>query len=182
MCECMGFFFIKLLPGDVGRPVTDLASELRYPELPADTHLVLQSLVPQERTIEATGGRWFSARIMPYRTLDDRIDGLHYYLAFIKFGIGRATSDAAHEIRDRGERIGFFRGLRRVLRPHGRVIVTEHLRDFANIIAYSVGAWHFHPRGEWLATFDAAGFRVAREFRNNPFITTFILEAHEDPA
>jgi N-acetyl sugar amidotransferase len=35
-----------------------------------------------------------------YASLDDRIDGFHYYLAFVKFGIGRATSDAAHEIRD----------------------------------------------------------------------------------
>lgn len=35
-----------------------------------------------------------------YASLDDRTDGFHYYLAFIKFGIGRATSDAAHEIRD----------------------------------------------------------------------------------
>jgi N-acetyl sugar amidotransferase len=35
-----------------------------------------------------------------YASLDDRIDGFHYYLGFIKFGIGRATSDAAHEIRD----------------------------------------------------------------------------------
>jgi N-acetyl sugar amidotransferase len=35
-----------------------------------------------------------------YASLDDKLDGLHYYLAFIKFGIGRATSDAAHEIRD----------------------------------------------------------------------------------
>ncbi len=35
-----------------------------------------------------------------YASLDDKLDGFHYYLAFIKFGIGRATSDAAHEIRD----------------------------------------------------------------------------------
>jgi N-acetyl sugar amidotransferase len=35
-----------------------------------------------------------------YASLDDQIDGFHYYLAFVKFGIGRATSDAAHEIRD----------------------------------------------------------------------------------
>lgn len=35
-----------------------------------------------------------------YASLDDKIDGFHYYLAFIKFGIGRATSDTAHEIRD----------------------------------------------------------------------------------
>lgn len=35
-----------------------------------------------------------------YASLDDRIDGFHYYLGFIKFGIGRTTSDASHEIRD----------------------------------------------------------------------------------
>ncbi len=35
-----------------------------------------------------------------YASLDDKTDGFHFYLAFIKFGIGRATSDAAHEIRD----------------------------------------------------------------------------------
>jgi len=35
-----------------------------------------------------------------YASLDDRFDGYHYYLGFIKFGIGRATSDTAHEIRD----------------------------------------------------------------------------------
>jgi len=35
-----------------------------------------------------------------YASLDDKLDGFHYYLAYIKFGIGRATSDTAHEIRD----------------------------------------------------------------------------------
>jgi SAM-dependent methyltransferase len=87
---------------------------------------------------------------------------------------------AAHEIREHGERVTFFRELNRVLAPGGRVIVTEHLRDLANIAAYSVGAWHFHPRREWLATFQAAGFHVAREFRNNLLITTFVLEPDAD--
>ncbi len=35
-----------------------------------------------------------------YASLDDKIDGFHYYLSYIKFGLGRATSDSAHEIRD----------------------------------------------------------------------------------
>ena len=35
-----------------------------------------------------------------YASLDDCLDGFHYYLGFIKFGVGRATSDSAHEIRD----------------------------------------------------------------------------------
>ena len=35
-----------------------------------------------------------------YASLDDCLDGFHYYLGYVKFGIGRATSDASHEIRD----------------------------------------------------------------------------------
>lgn len=35
-----------------------------------------------------------------YASLDDKFDGFHYYLGFVKFGIGRTTSDTAHEIRD----------------------------------------------------------------------------------
>ena len=36
-----------------------------------------------------------------YASIDDQLDGFHYYLSYIKFGIGRATSDTAHEIRER---------------------------------------------------------------------------------
>ncbi|MCC6822744.1 MAG: PAS domain-containing protein, partial [Verrucomicrobia subdivision 3 bacterium] len=67
---------IKLIPGDVGRPITDLASDLLYPELPADAHEVLQKLGFAEKPVNARDGRWFTVRIMPYRTLDDRIDGV----------------------------------------------------------------------------------------------------------
>lgn len=83
---------------------------------------------------------------------------------------------AAHEIRDHDERVAFFRELKRVIEPGGRVIVTEHLRDPANIAAYTIGAWHFHSRAEWLSTFREGGFRVSREFHNNLLITTFVLE------
>lgn len=82
---------------------------------------------------------------------------------------------AAHEIRDRTERVAFFKEIRRVLAENGKVIFTEHLRDFPNILAYTIGAWHFHPRCEWLATFEAAGFVIRNEVKNNLLITTFIL-------
>jgi two-component system CheB/CheR fusion protein len=67
---------IKLIPGDVGRPVTDLVSDLNYPTLAADVREVLRTLASSEKPIAARGNRWFSVRIMPYRTMDDRIDGV----------------------------------------------------------------------------------------------------------
>jgi two-component system CheB/CheR fusion protein len=67
---------IKLIPADVGRPVTDLATELRYPELADDAREILRTLASAEKPISARDGRWFTVRIMPYQTLDDRIDGV----------------------------------------------------------------------------------------------------------
>jgi hypothetical protein len=64
--------------------------------------------VPQENYYYAAEHTGFQANpegrsegtYSKYASLDDRLDGFHFYLAFIKFGIGRATSDAAHEVRD----------------------------------------------------------------------------------
>jgi two-component system CheB/CheR fusion protein len=67
---------IKLIAGDVGRPITDLASDLLYPELTDDAREVLRKLGFVEKQVNARDGRWFMVRIMPYRTLDDRIDGV----------------------------------------------------------------------------------------------------------
>jgi two-component system CheB/CheR fusion protein len=66
----------KLIKSDIGRPFTDLVSDLIYPDLPADALNVLKTLVYIKKQIPTKDGRWFSIRIMPYRTLDDRIDGV----------------------------------------------------------------------------------------------------------
>jgi two-component system, chemotaxis family, CheB/CheR fusion protein len=66
----------KLIKSDVGRPFTDLVTDLIYPELAADAMEVLRSLILIEKQIPSKDGRWFSIRVMPYRTFDDRIDGL----------------------------------------------------------------------------------------------------------
>jgi two-component system CheB/CheR fusion protein len=67
---------IKLIPGDAGRPLTDIASDLAYPELAGDAREVLRTLLFKETLVAGSGGRWFSVRIMPYRTLENRIDGV----------------------------------------------------------------------------------------------------------
>lgn len=67
-----------------------------------------QKWVPQENFYYAQKHTGFTANedgrsegtYSKYASLDDKTDGFHFYLAFMKFGIGRCTSDAAHEIRD----------------------------------------------------------------------------------
>jgi chemotaxis methyl-accepting protein methylase len=66
----------KLIPGDVGRPLSDIASDLNYPGLLDDALEVLRTLVFSEKQIATTDGRWFKVRIMPYRTLENVIDGV----------------------------------------------------------------------------------------------------------
>ena len=66
----------KLIPADVGRPITDIASELLYPELGEAVRDVIRMLVVHERQVATRDGRWFMVRIMPYRTLENMIDGV----------------------------------------------------------------------------------------------------------
>jgi two-component system CheB/CheR fusion protein len=66
---------VHLREGDIGRPLSDLATTLIYPELQADSKETLRTLAFCEKQIATTDGRWFSVRIMPYRTLANVIDG-----------------------------------------------------------------------------------------------------------
>jgi N-acetyl sugar amidotransferase len=54
-----------------------------------------------------------------YASLDDKTDGFHYYLSYIKFGIGRTTSDSAHEIRDK-----------KITRDEGIALVKKYDGEF----------------------------------------------------
>jgi two-component system CheB/CheR fusion protein len=67
---------IKLIPGDSGRPITDIVSELDYPELAEDARDVLRTLMFKEKQASTRDGQWFSIRIMPYRTRENVIDGV----------------------------------------------------------------------------------------------------------
>ncbi|WP_029916815.1 chemotaxis protein CheB [Pelobacter seleniigenes] len=66
----------NLLDSDIGRPLTDLSSELYYPQMFDDAREVLRTMLFCEKQISATKDRYFSVRIMPYRTLENRIDGV----------------------------------------------------------------------------------------------------------
>lgn len=67
---------IHLREGDVGRPLTDLASTLIYPQMNDDARETLRTLSFTEKEIATTDGHWFLVRIKPYRTLANVIQGV----------------------------------------------------------------------------------------------------------
>jgi two-component system, chemotaxis family, CheB/CheR fusion protein len=67
---------INLRESDVGRPLSDLTTSLQYPDLTLDATETLRSLKPVDKQIQSSDERWFAVRIMPYRRLDDVIDGV----------------------------------------------------------------------------------------------------------
>ncbi len=85
----------KLIKSDIGRPFTDQVSDLIYPELASDALEVLRTLVFIQKQIPAKDGRWFLIRIMPYRTLDDRIEGL--VITFVNITDLKKTEVKLHE-------------------------------------------------------------------------------------
>lgn len=110
-------YFSGLAPEDLTEYGIDSKDLLPYmapeqeslEELGLDIHFFgyYKKWVPQElyyHAVENTGFKPKSSRnegtYSKYASFDDQIDGFHYYLAFIKFGIARATADSAHEIRD----------------------------------------------------------------------------------
>lgn len=77
---------------DQGRPISDLTSRLGYADLRKDAETVLSRLVPIEREVQDDAGRWYSTRVHPYRTSDDRIDGV--VVTFIDITTRRLADEA----------------------------------------------------------------------------------------
>jgi two-component system CheB/CheR fusion protein len=66
----------NLIAGDIGRPLSDLHYRIDYPAIAADAEKVLQTLAPVEREVSEPQGPCYLARMLPYRTIDDRIGGV----------------------------------------------------------------------------------------------------------
>src|SRR5208283_4723017 len=66
----------RLLASDIGRPLGDIKSNLVGDDLITDARAVLDSLIPRERVVLSTSDEWYIVRVLPYRTLDNVIDGV----------------------------------------------------------------------------------------------------------
>ncbi len=122
----------NLIPGDIGRPLTDLSHQLDYPDLRHDAAEVLAQLVPTEREVRDASGHWYLARALPYRTLDDRIAGV--VLTFVDVSEQRRSA-AAHRDSQEALRLSDER-----LR-----LILENARDYAIVstdLERNVSTWN----------------------------------------
>ena len=89
---------------------------------------------------------------------------------------------SAHEIRNPVDRISFFKLLNKSLAKNGKIVVVEHLRDWPNFLAYTVGFLHFYSGKTWRDTFVQSNFELEKEIKITPFISTYILKSNGDTA
>lgn len=91
----------RLVASDVGRPLTDIKSDLAGEDLLSQAQTVLDDLTPREREVQNQTGDWYLARIQPYRTLDNVIDGV--VLTFTDISKRVAAEAAMREARELAE-------------------------------------------------------------------------------
>jgi SAM-dependent methyltransferase len=80
---------------------------------------------------------------------------------------------AVHEIRTQEEKVQFLKECHRVCKSNGSVIMVEHLRDFPNFVAFSIGFTHFFSKKIWQKAFKEAGFSSFNETKFTPFMSVF---------
>lgn len=80
---------------------------------------------------------------------------------------------ALHEIRSNEEKAVFLKECHRVCKPGGKVVIVEHLRDFPNFLAFSVGFTHFFSRSVWRNVIGRADFGTFQEAKFTPFMSIF---------
>lgn len=66
----------KLINSDIGRPISDIVHNLLYEDLVKDAEEILKNLGRIDKEIQTKSGNWFMMRILPYRTVDNAIDGV----------------------------------------------------------------------------------------------------------
>jgi two-component system CheB/CheR fusion protein len=73
----------NLIPSDIGRPISDFRTNLQLGDLPERIMRVIDSLSPHEGAVQDNTGRWYSLRVRPYITVDNKIDGASVVLVDI---------------------------------------------------------------------------------------------------
>jgi two-component system CheB/CheR fusion protein len=121
---------INLLPGDIGRPVGDIVSNLLgYENLLQDVQTVLDSLIPRDIEVQTRAGAWYLLRIQPYRTLENKIEGA--VISFTEISELKIAQAARQETEG-------LRRLAAVVRDANDAILVQDLTG--RILAWNPGA------------------------------------------
>ena len=82
----------NLIATDRGRPIGDIVKKFTDDDLLREAQQLLRDLTPREKEVRTEDGRWYIRRIMPYRTLDNRIDGV--VITFVDITERKQAADA----------------------------------------------------------------------------------------
>lgn len=88
----------NIMPSDRSRPISHLTRQLDYHELEEDAKQVLQTLAVIERDVRGTNSEWFIARLRPYRTVEDKIDGV--VITFVDVTQLKQAKDALRQLNE----------------------------------------------------------------------------------
>ncbi|RJQ41082.1 MAG: PAS domain-containing protein [Nitrospiraceae bacterium] len=93
----------RLAAGDIGRPLSDIKSNIIGEDLIADAQAVLDSLIPREKQVQTTNKLWYLVRVMPYRTFENVIDGIVF--TFTNITVLKNAEEKIQKARDYAENI-----------------------------------------------------------------------------
>jgi two-component system CheB/CheR fusion protein len=124
---------IHLIPTDAGRPLSDQTSKLKYDRLVEDCREVLKTLQPRQVEVATKDGIWYQLRILPYRTIDNAIDGV--VMTFVNTTEVTLAEKAGREAR------AYFENIFNTVREPLVVLDTELRLVSANQAFYTRFRW-----------------------------------------
>ncbi len=114
----------SITPSDEGRPITDFAHKLEYDDLVKEVHAVLSDLAPIRREIHGRNDCWYDVRLRPYRTVDDKIDGV--VITFLdvtdRHKVEDSLRESERELQQQKQLIEVWRGPLFVWELGGRIV------------------------------------------------------------
>jgi two-component system CheB/CheR fusion protein len=142
----------SITPADEGRPISDFAHQLEDNALMTQARAVLADLAPIRREVRSKAGRWYEVRLRPYRTLDDKIDGVVITFLDItdRLAIGQALSHSEQRLRQEKRLVDLSHDPIFIWDFDGGVL--EWNRGSEELYGYSAGEAIGKPKAQLLRT------------------------------